>query len=98
MQELPAEWVAASKIYVDHVDSCLAETGDLLIPISKGLMTRQHILGEIGEVVNGTLDGRMSPNEKTLFKSVGLAVQDLAAAALVYEKAQNQQIGTEIPV
>jgi ornithine cyclodeaminase/alanine dehydrogenase-like protein (mu-crystallin family) len=96
MQELPAEWVAASKIYVDHVDSCLAETGDLLIPISKGLMTRQHILGEIGEVVNGTLDGRMSPNEKTLFKSVGVAVQDLAAAALVYEKALAQECGTEV--
>jgi len=98
MQELPAEWVAASKIYVDHVDSCLAETGDLLIPISKGLMTRQHILGEIGAVVNGTLAGRASPNEKTLFKSVGVAVQDLAAAALVYEKALSQNSGMEIPV
>jgi ornithine cyclodeaminase len=59
-------------------------------------MTRQHILGEIGEVVNGTLDGRMSPNEKTLFKSVGVAVQDLAAAALVYEKALAQECGTEV--
>ncbi len=96
MQELPPEWVSSAKIYVDHVESCLAETGDLLIPISKGLMTRQHILGEIGEVVNGTLDGRMSPNEKTLFKSVGVAVQDLAAAALVYEKALAQGCGTEV--
>jgi len=96
MQELPPEWVASSKIYVDHVDSCLAETGDLLIPISKGLMTRQHILGEIGEVVNGTLDGRTSPSDKTLFKSVGVAVQDLAAAALVYEKALAQNSGIEI--
>jgi len=96
MQELPPEWVAAAKVYVDHVDSCLAETGDLLIPIENGLMTRQHILGELGDVVNGTLTGRTNDCEATLFKSVGVAVQDLAAAALIYEKAQSQNIGEEL--
>jgi ornithine cyclodeaminase/alanine dehydrogenase-like protein (mu-crystallin family) len=96
MQELPPDWVASSKVYVDHVDSCLAETGDLLIPIEKGLMTRQHILGEIGDVVNGALAGRTNNCEATLFKSVGVAVQDLAAAALIYEKAQSQNIGEEL--
>lgn len=96
MQELPPEWVASANVYVDHVDSCLAETGDLLIPIEKGLMTRKHILGEIGDVVNGTLAGRTNSHDATLFKSVGVAVQDLAAAALIYEKAKSQNIGEEL--
>lgn len=96
MQELPPDWVASAKVYVDHVDSCLAETGDLLIPIEKGLMTRKNILGEIGDVVNGTIAGRMNSHDATLFKSVGVAVQDLAAAALIYEKAKSQNIGEEL--
>ena len=96
MQELPPEWVASANVYVDHVDSCLAETGDLLIPIEKGLMTRKHILGEIGDVVNGTIAGRTNNHDATLFKSVGVAVQDLAAAALIYEKAQSKNIGEEL--
>ena len=96
MQELPPEWVASASVYVDHVDSCLAETGDLLIPIEQGLITRAHIRGEIGEVVNGTLAGRTSPHDATLFKSVGVAVQDLAAAALIYEKAQAKNMGAEV--
>jgi ornithine cyclodeaminase/alanine dehydrogenase-like protein (mu-crystallin family) len=96
MQELPPEWVASANVYVDHVDSCLAETGDLLIPIEKGLMTRKQILGEIGDVVNGTRAGRTNSHDATLFKSVGVAVQDLAAAALIYEKAKSQNIGEEL--
>lgn len=96
MQELPPEWVASAQVYVDHLDSCLAETGDLLIPLEKGLFTRQHILGEIGHVVNGTLAGRSDEHGATLFKSVGVAVQDLAAAALIYEKALALNIGTEL--
>ena len=96
MQELPPEWVASANVYVDHVDSCLAETGDLLIPIEQGLITREHIRGEIGDVVNGTLAGRTSPHAATLFKSVGVAVQDLAAAALIYEKAQAKNMGAEV--
>ena len=96
MQELPPEWVASANVYVDHVDACLAETGDLLIPIEKGLMTSKHILGEIGDVVNGTIAGRTNSHDATLFKSVGVAVQDLAAAALIYEKATSQNIGEEL--
>jgi ornithine cyclodeaminase/alanine dehydrogenase len=96
MQELPPDWVASANVYVDHVDSCLAETGDLLIPIEKGLMTSKHILGEIGDVVNGTIAGRTNSHDATLFKSVGVAVQDLAAAALIYEKAKSQNIGEEL--
>ncbi len=96
MQELPPEWVASANVYVDHVDSCLAETGDLIIPLEKGIITHKHILGEIGDVVNGTLPGRTNNYETTLFKSVGVAVQDLAAAALIYEKAQVNHVGQEI--
>lgn len=96
MQELPPEWVATAKVYVDHIDSCLAETGDLLIPIEKGLFTRSHIQGEIGAVARGSLTGRTNNGEATLFKSVGVAVQDLAAAALIYEKAQSQNMGLEL--
>ena len=96
VQEIPGETIVRSSLYVDHRISALEETGDLIIPIDKGLITEGHIIGEIGEVAAGTRPARRSENEITLFKSVGVAVQDLAAAAVVLERAEELGIGTVV--
>ena len=79
---------------VDHRESTLAETGDLIIPIRQGLITENHIKAELGEIVLGHALARSSPEEVTLFKSVGLAVQDLAAASRILDHAQAKDLGT----
>ncbi len=96
VQEIPGETVVRSSLYVDHRISALEETGDLIIPINSGLITEDHILAEIGEVAAGTVPARRSDQEITLFKSVGVAVQDLAAATVVFKRAENLGIGTVV--
>ncbi len=87
VREVPSETICRSKVIVDHRDSSLAEAGDLIIPLRQGLISKNHIYAELGEVLSGKKSGRASDDEITLFKSVGNAVQDLAAAALVLENA-----------
>ena len=94
VQEVPEEMVLRSRLFVDHRQSALEETGDLIIPIGKGLMTEEHIKGEIGEVAAGAVPGRTGDGEITFFKSVGVAVQDLAAASTVLRNAEARGIGT----
>ncbi|NQV17944.1 MAG: ornithine cyclodeaminase [Armatimonadetes bacterium] len=79
-REIPAETIIRSKLFVDHLKSCLVEAGDILIPIKENLIKEDHILGEIGDVISGTKIGRTSEDDITLFKSVGNAIQDLVAA------------------
>lgn len=85
-RELDSAAVARSKVYVDRRESALAEAGDILIPISEGAFTADHIRGEIGGLLMGSEPGRESPDEITLFKSLGLAIEDLAAARHIYDK------------
>lgn len=96
VQEVPEEMVLRSRLYVDHRESVLEETGDLIIPIEKGLLTEEHIVAEIGEVAAGRAPGRMSDSEITFFKTVGVAVQDLAAATVILRKAEELGIGTVV--
>jgi alanine dehydrogenase len=96
MQELPAETVVRAKVVIDHREASLAEAGDLLIPLSEGLITEDSIYAELGEIAAGQKPGRASPDEITLFKSVGVAVQDVAAASAVLEAARRQNLGIEI--
>jgi len=98
MQEIPAETVVRAKVVIDHRQASLAEAGDLLIPLQQGLMTRDHIHAELGEIVAGTRPGRASLEEITLFKSVGMAVQDVAAASAVLEAARKLNLGIEVIV
>lgn len=86
-RELDTAAVARSVLYVDRRESALAEAGDVLIPIGEGAMNAAHIRGELGEVLLGTVAGRESTGEVTVFKSLGLAIEDLAAARHIYEKA-----------
>jgi len=93
VQEIPAETVVRAKLIVDHCDSALEETGDLIIPIKQGLMSAAHIHAELGEIAAGRKSGRTSLEEITFFKSVGVAVQDLTAGHTVLRHAEEKGIG-----
>lgn len=94
VQEIPGTTVQKALLVVDHRESALAETGDLIIPIAQGLIKATDIHAELGEIVAGKATGRTSDGQVTLFKTVGVAVQDLAAAARAFEGAQATGLGT----
>jgi len=96
MQEIPAATVGRAKIVVDARSASLAEAGDLIIPLKRGLIRETDIHGEIGEVAAGRIPGRESDQEITFFKSVGVAVQDVAVAALILQRAVEQGLGIEV--
>ena len=95
MRELDTASVLKSKIICDQKDACLAEAGDIQIPLEEGAMTEDDIYGEIGDLVTGAKKGRESDEEITLFKSVGLSIQDISTAYHVYQRAVEQGVGTE---
>jgi ornithine cyclodeaminase/alanine dehydrogenase len=97
-RELDTETLRRAKVVADHVPACLAEAGDLITPIQEGAYSEDSIHSSLGEIVAGLKPGRESAGEITLFKSVGLAVQDAATAARVYELAQDAGVGTQIEI
>jgi ornithine cyclodeaminase len=88
MQEIPGETVSRARLFVDSRPAALAETGDLIQPIRAGLFSQDHISAELGELVLGSQAGRLSSDEVTMFKSVGVAVQDAVAASLALRNAR----------
>ena len=97
-RELDTVAIQRSKLVPDLAAACLVEAGDLIIPIEEGAITEAHIHADLGEVVAGLKPGRESDEEITLFKSVGLAVQDAATAAQVYDLARAAGVGVEIEI
>ena len=93
MQEIPAETVARARVVVDSIPATLAETGDLVKPIQAGLINKAHIYAELGEIALRRKAGRQSNEEITVFKSVGVAVQDAMAAQLAMRNADKMGIG-----
>jgi ornithine cyclodeaminase len=93
-REVDTATMAASSLFVDRRESTLNESGDYLLAAREGAIGPEHIRAEIGEVLIGTKAGRTRPDEITLFKSLGLAVEDVASAAYVYRQAQVTQVGT----
>jgi ornithine cyclodeaminase len=85
-RELDSHAVTRSRLFVDRRESALAEAGDILIPMAEGVINADHIRGDIGEALLGVVPGRESSTEITLFKSLGLAIEDLAAARHIYDK------------
>ena len=96
MCEIPSQTIVESKLYVDERKACLSEAGDIVQPINENKITKDHIYAEIGEVVSGIKKGRTAEDRITVFKSVGNAVQDIAAASLILENAAKLNIGQEI--
>jgi len=93
-RELDSRVMAMSKLYTDRRESLFNEADDFRVPLKAGAITEAHLRGEVGEVLVGKIDGRTSDAEITLFKSHGLAVEDLAAAHHVYAKAERSGLGT----
>jgi len=95
-QEMPPALVARSRLYVDSAAAAVVESGDIVMNIAAGLFTASHIRGEIGELVLGRVEGRRTPAEITIFKSLGMAVEDVVAADLVFRRASESGAGTEL--
>jgi alanine dehydrogenase len=93
-RELHTDAVQRSRLFVDRRESALNEAGDFLLAKAEGAIDEDHIVGEIGDILLGKLDGRESAEEITLFKSLGIAIEDLAAVQMVFEHAQVQGLGT----
>ncbi len=92
-RELDSATVAGGRLVVDRRESAIHEAGDYLIPLAEGAIRDGHIAGELGEVLLGRVPGRQSSGERTIFKSLGIAIEDLAAAHHVLAKAEARSIG-----
>jgi len=97
MAEIPAAVVARAYVVVDARDAAWAEAGDLIQAERQGLITRAHVAAELGEVLLGRAPARQDDAQITLFKSVGLAVQDAVAARVALARAQQLGLGLEVP-
>ena len=92
-REMDTALVARGRVFVDSREGAFAEAGDVLIPIREGAFDRTHIVGELGELLSGAVRGRLTPTDVTIFKSLGMAVEDVAAAQLAYDKAAERGLG-----
>jgi ornithine cyclodeaminase/alanine dehydrogenase-like protein (mu-crystallin family) len=95
-REVDGETVRRARVAVDTYATALEEAGDVLLAIQEGLVGRAHIAAELAELVTGARPGRTAAEEITLFKSVGFALEDLAAARLAYNRAMARGIGIEV--
>lgn len=93
MRELDSWIVRHSRVFVDHHPTAQTEAGDLLILIANGELTYDHVAGALGDLLNGAVAGRSRPDEITIFKSVGLAMQDAVTVSKVYAQAIEQGVG-----
>jgi ornithine cyclodeaminase/alanine dehydrogenase-like protein (mu-crystallin family) len=94
-REMDPELVARARLFVDSRKAALVESGDVVLGIAEGRFGPDHIVAELGEVVNGA-EGRRRDTEVTIFKSLGLAVEDVTAAALAYERAVEKGVGATL--
>jgi ornithine cyclodeaminase/alanine dehydrogenase-like protein (mu-crystallin family) len=90
-REVDSETVRRARVAVETYEHALAEAGDLLIPMREGAIGRQHVIADLHELASGKKAGRTSPEEITLFKNLGCALEDLVTANLVWEKS-NQRV------
>ena len=97
-REMDGALVARARVFVDSRAGATAEAGDLVLAIREGAFDAQRIAGELGELAAGVIPGRASPDEVTLFKSLGMAVEDVAAAHLAYRRATERGLGRGIPL
>ncbi|HEX6462903.1 MAG TPA: ornithine cyclodeaminase family protein [Vicinamibacterales bacterium] len=95
-REMDTALVRDARVFVDSRVGALAEAGDIVIPIKEGALDASHIAGEIGDVCGARAAGRRSRSEITIFKSLGMAVEDVAAADLAYERASERGLGRGI--
>ena len=97
-REIDSDTVTVARLYADRRESLLNESGDFLTPKSEGRFGDEHLLGEVGEVLEGKAPGRLGRSDITMFKSLGLAIEDLASAHYVAARAAELGIGTVIEI
>lgn len=97
-RELDTETIRRCKIVVDQREAASKEAGDLMMPVAEGVLTWESIHAELGEIITGRKLARTSESEITLFKSVGLALQDISTATMVYQLAKERQVGKSIDI
>ena len=95
-REVDSATMRRARVFVDRRESTVNESGDFLVPRGEGVINDDHLLAELGELVTGTHPGRTSPRDVTLFKSLGLAIEDVAAAHHVYSSARELGVGLEV--
>lgn len=95
-RELESATVARSRFFAESRDALFTEAGDVLIPISEGMISQSHVVGEIGEVLSCKVPGRLSSDDVTIFKSTGISVEDVIAAKIVYDRAIALNIGHRV--
>lgn len=98
LREIDGVTMRRAKVVVDSREAVMAECGDVLLAIKEGAITEDHIHAEIGEVLAGKKTGRTSAGEITLYKAVGIAIQDVATAKLAYQKAVEKKVGVNVEV
>ena len=98
LREIDGATLKRAKVFVDSREAIMAECGDILLALKEKSISEADIHGEIGEVLAGRQTGRTNADEITLYKSVGIAIQDVATAQLVYRKAVQQDVGTNVEI
>lgn len=97
-REIETSVVKRCKIYYDWEEAAMRDAGDLVIPLNKGEVTMEDFMGEIGSVMLNKLEGRANEQEITLFETIGISVEDIAAAYQIYEKAKAQNLGVWLEI
>ena len=97
-REMSTDLVRRGRVFVDSRGGALAEAGDIVIPLKEGAFEAGHIAGELGELAAGRIGGRSKSSEVTIFKSLGMAVEDVAAAHLTFERAAERGFGRAMVV
>jgi len=92
-REMPSDLVARARMFIDSRAGAFKEAGDVLLAIADGSVTADHVAGELGELVLGRVAGRQTMEDVTVFKSLGMAIEDVVAAQLVLDRAASQGIG-----
>jgi ornithine cyclodeaminase len=95
-REIDPALTARARLFVDSRDAALVESGDVVMGIQEGRFAANHVVGELGELVAGTIEGRTSDAQITIFKSLGMAVEDVTAADLAYRRAVEKNLGREL--
>jgi len=98
IKEVDGTTVKRSLVVADSKEACLKEAGDLIDPITEGLISQNHIHAELSEIVAGKKSGRVSDRDITFFKSVGLALEDVSTALKVFELAKKRGVGKDVVI
>lgn len=97
-REVETSVVRRCKVYYDWEEATMRDAGDLIIPMRAGEVKKEDFMGEIGSVMLGRLEGRTNDREITMFETIGISVEDIAAACQIYEKAKEQGLGVWLEI